>query len=130
MICWIQPCLFETKTKLITFLMCDRLGVLPAASSTTESLLASTSFVDVDHSHATSFADNVLGNDVLEDVLADVPGGSVGYDAATAHPGDVSGMMNGTISFLWSFVFNMIISIYLSKYIRRVCPSQCTLKPL
>ena len=84
MICWIQPRLFEAKTKLITFVMCDRLGVLPAASSTTESLLASTSFVDVDHSHATSFAD-------------DIPGGSVGYDAATAHPGDVSGMLNGTI---------------------------------
>lgn len=61
------------------------LGVLPADSSTAESLLASTSFVDVDHGHSTSFA-------------GDIAGGSVGYDAATAPPGDVSGMLNGLVA--------------------------------
>lgn len=61
------------------------LGVLPATGSTTDTLLASTSFVDVDHNHLTSFA-------------GDTAGGSVGYDAATTAPGDVSGMLNGLVA--------------------------------
>jgi len=63
----------------------EMLGVLPSSSSTADSLLASTAFVDVGHDQTTSFA-------------GDIPGGSVGYNAADAAPGDISGMLNGLVA--------------------------------